>query len=61
MSEKEDGGGRQHAADLEQYEYGVVTVYGKRSDENAADEPHRPSTAADAGGAVLLGQVNDLR
>jgi hypothetical protein len=33
---------------------------GKRADEHAAEKPHRPRPAADAGGTALSREVDDL-
>lgn len=36
-------------------------MHSECSDEQAADEPHRPRAAADSNGAVLTPEVDDLR
>ena len=47
-------------ADLEQYEHQVPAMDGKRADEQAAYEPHRPCAAADARGAMFPPEVDHL-
>jgi hypothetical protein len=59
--QEEDHGGRRQADELEQNEYRLPTVNGQCSDEQAADEPHRPRAVAYSHGAVLSPEVDYLR
>ena len=60
LSQRQDDRGRRQAADLQQDEDEVVAMKGERADEQAAQEPHRPGAAADAGRATLLREMNHL-
>jgi hypothetical protein len=59
--QEEDHGGRGKADELEQNEYRLSTVNSQCSDEQAADEPHRPRAVADSHSAVLSPEVDYLR
>jgi hypothetical protein len=61
LSEREDDRRRSQGADLQQDEDQIVAVKGEGADEHAAQEPHRPRAAADAGRAVLPCEVDYLR
>jgi len=60
LRQNQNDGGRRQAADLEQDEHQVPAMDGKRTDEQAAHEPHRPCTAADARGAMFPPEVDGL-
>jgi hypothetical protein len=52
---------RGQADELEQNEYRLATVHSQCTDEQAADQPHRPRTVADSDSAVLSPEVDYLR
>jgi hypothetical protein len=57
--DKDDSGGCQ-AADLQQDEHDVVAMQGERTDQHAAEKPHRPGATTDARGTVFLSDMDDL-
>jgi hypothetical protein len=59
--QQEDRGRRGEAEYLKHDEYKLPAMHSECSDEQAADEPHRPRAAADSNGAVLTPEVDYLR
>jgi hypothetical protein len=60
LCQEQDDRGRGHGAELERDEHEVPAMDGKRADEQAPHEPHRPGAAANAGRAMLLPEVDYL-
>jgi hypothetical protein len=58
--QKQDHRGGNKCRCLEHDEYGVAAMHGESTDENAADEPHRPRAAADSCRAVLAPEMHHL-
>jgi hypothetical protein len=60
LRQVEDDRGRCQGAELERDEHKVAAMDGKRTDQQAPHEPHRPSTTADPRRAMFLPEMNHL-
>jgi hypothetical protein len=60
LRQVEDDGGRGQGAELERDEHKIAAMDGKRTDQQAPHEPHRPSTTADTRRAMFAPEMNYL-